>query len=556
MRYPWALIVAAAIAAGQPVAHGVISGTVVEASNGSPIGKAIVTLTLQTTPKTWATARTDASGQFKFEELPPGKYELRAAKTGIGNAIYGADAAAEIGEFISLGEGETQTGLTLRFFHAGAIAGHVLDPDGDAVSGVQVTVLRASRNLGKRVLVTYRNGVTDDHGAFRVASLAPGDYYLQATPFNVRIAVDILSSGGVLTAQYFGGAREWKDSTVLHIRSGDNLANVDFHLSAEQLRRIHGHVTGVPDLGTSPPPDASEAGMMTTGPAGSVEVLLNLDDEGGTRWSQQTAAQAPDYQFDLGEIPGGLYRIEARFSSGKKVWAASEAFDSRIAGDDLALALSPAVDITGQLRIEGELEKPNPGFEVAISREGSREASLTGHVGPDGRFTLPQVTAGDWVMNIQKLPTGAFLKSVYFGDKDVRFAPISVPPGSNAPLNIVISTRSAKVEGEVAAGAGDSKRAGIMLAPTGKFHNLARFYYGAVSDDEGKFHFAHIAPGKYKIFALEKMAPLRFRNPEAADQLDELGMEIELTEGAILTVNPKLIPMARAREALSPGVPQ
>ena len=41
-----------------------------------------------------------------------------------------------------------------------------------------------------------------------------------------------------------------------------------------------------------------------------------------------------------------------------------------------------------------------------------------------------------------------------------------------------------------------------------------------------------------------------FRNPEAADQLDGLGDEIELAENAALTMHPKLIPIERAREAL------
>ena len=46
------------------------------------------------------------------------------------------------------------------------------------------------------------------------------------------------------------------------------------------------------------------------------------------------------------------------------------------------------------------------------------------------------------------------------------------------------------------------------------------------------------------------MAGANFRNPEAADQLNELGEEIDLAEGASLTLHPKLIPMERAREAL------
>ena len=100
------------------------------------------------------------------------------------------------------------------------------------------------------------------------------------------------------------------------------------------------------------------------------------------------------------------------------------------------------------------------------------------------------------------------------------------------------------------AGGGDSKRAGILLAPTGPYSALIRFYYDATTDDSGKFELKDIAPGKYKIFALEKLAPAEFKTPEAASQLDPLGDEIVLAEGATLEVHPKLIPVERAREAL------
>jgi hypothetical protein len=137
-----------------------------------------------------------------------------------------------------------------------------------------------------------------------------------------------------------------------------------------------------------------------------------------------------------------------------------------------------------------------------------------------------------------------------FGDQDIRFARMEIKPGSEDPISIVISTNTAQVHGQVDAGGGDSKRAGILLAPTGQFSTLTRFYYDVAADDTGKFELKDIAPGKYKIFALEKLAPAEFKTPEAASQLDPLGEAIELAEGATLEVHPKLIPVERARQAL------
>jgi hypothetical protein len=551
MRCLLAIAVAASIALGQEAGHAVISGTVVEASTGEPIRKAIVTLTLQGAPRRWATARTDSSGQFTFTGLPAGKYDLGATMQGVAAAwgsdlilltqggyvapqaygrFYGTTGGGKSPEVISIEEGEIRGGLKLLFIRSGSITGHVFEPDGHPAANVMVTVLS-----GKQAQVNLRRDITDDSGEYQFIGLDPGDYYLLATPQNQGARSQ--SGNGLLTPQYYGGSREWKDSTVLHVRGGENLTGTDFHLRAEQPHTIHGHLTGVPVL----PPEHEE-------------VLVRL---GG----QVYLAHAPDYSFDFSNLDfsnplGGVYRVETRVEAGGQVWSASQPVDTRTAGDEVILPLAPPIDIKGQLRIEGQTERAKSDFEMRLVNNNSNDAPIAARPGADGDFNLKQATAGEWVLNVDKLPADAFLKSASLGDQDVRFKAFTIGPGSTGPLNIVISTRTAQLAGEVEAGSGDPRRAGIVLAPIGPFHDLDRFYTVAVSDDSGKFQFAHVAPGKYRIFALENMAPQPFRNPDAADQLGDLGTEIELTEGAELTVHPKLIPAQRAREALNREVRQ
>jgi hypothetical protein len=541
MRLLLAIAVVASIGVGQEAGHAVISGTVVEASTGKPVRKTIVTLTLEGAPRRWATARTDGSGQFTFAGLPAGQYDLGATMQGVAAAwgpdvillsgydyvapqaygtLYGTTGAGKIPELISIKEGEIRGGLKLLFIRPGNITGHIFEPDGHPAANVIVTVLS-----GKRAQVNLRRDITDDSGEYQFIGLDPGDYYLLATPQNQGVPSQ--GGNGLLTPQYYGGSREWKDSTVLHVRGGESLTGADFHLRAEQPHTIHGHLTGVPVLA----PEREE-------------VLIRLG-------SQAYLAHGPDYSFDFNNLLEGVYRVEARVNVGDQVWAASQPVDTRTAAGDVILPLAPPMDIKGQLRIEGEAERAKSNFEVRLVHENSNDAPIAGQPGADGGFILKQVLAGEWVLNFDKLPEDEFLKSAVLGDRDVRFTPFTIGPGSTGPLNIVISTRTAQLAGEVEAGSGDPKRAGIVLAPIGPFHDVARFYYLAVSDDRGKFQFAHVAPGKFRIFALESLAPQPFRSPDAADQLGDLGTEIELTEGAELTVRPKLILASRAREALN-----
>ena len=153
----------------QPLGKGLISGTVVDGESGDAIRKAVVTLSLPGTPRRWATTRTDGSGRFQFDGLPAGKYDLRATKASEGTAIYGANHLRELGDTITLGDGETRGNLTLRFLHSASISGHVYDSDGDPVADVTVNLLRQGRNLGAPILTNYRTASTDDRGEYRIS---------------------------------------------------------------------------------------------------------------------------------------------------------------------------------------------------------------------------------------------------------------------------------------------------------------------------------------------------------------------------------------------------
>jgi len=507
---------------------GVISGSVLEASNSDPVRKAIVTLTWQGAPRSWATSRTDSSGQFKFEGLPPGKYDLRATKPGEGTAIYGASSVRELGDLITLEDGETRAGVKLRFLHSATISGRVLDPHGDPATDVTVTLLKPGRDLGERVLVRYRGASTNDRGEYRLDDIVPGQYYLHAEQ------PPELAGTEPLAQQFLGGARESKNSAILNIHEGENLPDVDFHLTSEAPVQVHGRVMGMPD---------------TVNNADSVTIFLSPANEYvETYTGSEQALKPPGYAFSFDLTPG-RYRIDATAQIEGKIWTASQFVDTRQASDDVLLTLAPVRDVKGRLRIEG-LGGPSAGsFDIRLTRRaiGPR---ISAPVAADGIFTLRQVPPGEWILNINPLPPGAFLKAARLGDQDIRFARMGISPGSEESVTIVISMNTAQVHGEVDAGSGDSKRAGILLAPTGQYSTLTRFYYDVAADDSGKFELKDLAPGKYKIFALEKLSPAEFKTPEAASQLDPLSEEIELAEGAKLEVHPKLIPVERAREAL------
>jgi protocatechuate 3,4-dioxygenase beta subunit len=551
----------------QPAGQGVISGTVVEASNGEAVRKAVVTVTWHGTPRAWGTTRTDGSGRFSFEGLPAGNYDLRAVKQGLGTAIYGADSIRELGDVITLADRETRANLKLRFLRSAILSGRVVDTDGDPISGATVTLLHPGRNLGERVLTNSQSANTNDRGEYRLTA-DPGEYYLRCIPNTQRQMRQVHVEMAV--PQYFGGARDSKDATPVYLRGGDILSGIDFRLTAEAPATITGHVTGVPQL--DPPLEAVAAGQdprvgnirnRRFNPGGGQTVMVELsgaDDSQNLFGSRGTGAQAPEYQFEMPENVPGRYRLQATIRAKDKTYCASQIIDAHEGPNEIVLAMAPAVALKGHLKVEGPAPHAVDGYNVMLAPPGMgpRAGTYTSSVKKDGSFVIDDVPPGEWLLNFNPSEAGVFEKSVLLGDKDFLYKRLEIPPGSDAPLNIVLSSNTAVVSGEIDAAdaGGAAKRAGILLEPIGKWHTLARFYYSALADDNGKFKVNGVAPGRYKIFALEKIATGSFRTVEPAELLEaafkEQAEELEVTEGAKVESHPKLIPEDKAKEILKP----
>jgi hypothetical protein len=212
------------------------------------VRKAVVTLIWLGTPRAWATMRTDGSGRFAFEELPAGKYDLRADKAGLGTANYGADSVRELGDTITLRDAETRVNLKLRFLRAGTISGRVVDADGEPVSGIPVHLLRSGRNLAERVLLSYLKTYTNDRGEYKITGVDPGEYYLRCMLSNFGHKTGA-GPHELMMPQYFGGTRDSKDAAAVNLRGAD-ITGIDFHLTAEPPATISGRVQGLPALDT------------------------------------------------------------------------------------------------------------------------------------------------------------------------------------------------------------------------------------------------------------------------------------------------------------------
>jgi len=193
-----ALFVCAALAQTPPEPKpAVVEGKVVNSVTGELLRKAELTLTTSLMPegadadvgagepapkapkKTFA-ATTDSAGKFKFDHVDPGDYYLTARHAGFVDATYKPQGQHMVEGRLHLTPGQALTEVVFRLVPHGAVAGKVVDEDGDPVPDAMVTAETYSFASGRRKPQLTDSGTTNDRGEFRLDKLPPGSYYIGA----------------------------------------------------------------------------------------------------------------------------------------------------------------------------------------------------------------------------------------------------------------------------------------------------------------------------------------------------------------------------------------
>jgi protocatechuate 3,4-dioxygenase beta subunit len=239
----------------------VVSGRVLEAGTQAPIAGARVALmpALQGPPASPfsfrpRTATTNENGRFVFVDIEPGRYRFNAQKTGFAIAVGTVPPP-----LIELKGGDRIENLQVILQRGGVIAGRVVDQAGAPVADARVMVLRkppmppqsaragaAAARLANRLVPAGSGGQTNDLGEFRVHSLLPGDYYVQAAP-RAELGGPFVA-GGAATATttmvptYFPSTTDSSAAQPVHVTAGQTANDVVVLMVVASAFRVSGAV--------------------------------------------------------------------------------------------------------------------------------------------------------------------------------------------------------------------------------------------------------------------------------------------------------------------------
>jgi Carboxypeptidase regulatory-like domain len=314
-----ALGLLAALTAQSPQAQTTarVTGRVVIAGTTTPVAGAQVTLVpMRRGPMTPPRAMppgpppqraTDEDGRFVFERMLPGEYRVTVSKAGfapplppfLGGTPSKPPLVLAAGQAIDLGD--------LALERGGAVAGRVLDPNGEPQAGAMVMALRrvdrrvaptggaGSMPIGPEsgLIPVGQSAQTNDLGEFRVFGLPAGDYVVAAGPAPIGIGAQTTASS-VLATTYFPGTTDPIAATAVTVSDANATNGIEIRLASVPAYRVSGVVVDADGNAV--------AGAM---------VMLMRNRGPGIGGPAGNARTGQNGGFVVGGVPAGTYRATA-----------------------------------------------------------------------------------------------------------------------------------------------------------------------------------------------------------------------------------------------------
>lgn len=494
-----------------------VSGIVTVAGTGAPLKKVGVALTPQSRIEYQPgqlSAVTDAAGRFHLDSIPPGKYWLLVKRQGFYRSDPNVRGALMNRSALVLAPGEKNDKLAITMSTGGLITGRLTDADGEALRWAAVKALKLSRTGARKTYKVVRAGTSNDIGEYRLYDLPPGNYIVAAEPGR-RGDEDTLP----WEEEFFSQGRDPSERYAPTYYPG----STDSFL-AQQIKVETGSEARA-DMTLSPVHAVKVTGSVNKPRALMASVMLVPKDFDFTVNESEIAqgAIADDGKFTVENVSPGQYNVMAWGMLDRKPYY--DRSELSVGADDIKgvqLEMKPMLELQGRVTVEG-VEGPPPDLSrlrlLLISVDNAFQVgSGFSQISKDGTMKISNLLPGKYQVQLElsgmkKNAVEIYLKSLRFGGRDVLGSELNLTPGdSSSTLDAVLSTRVAYFEGGAVDDDGKPvPSATVILVPKGPAAKAVSRFYKTVSDQNGHFVLAGLAPGDYTLYAWEQdPSPGRF----------------------------------------------
>lgn len=504
---------------------GRLEGQVTNAVTGAPLRRAnIMLMPAEPGPDVIPSSTvTDAEGRFAMVDIVPGKYRLSADRTGFVRSEFGARGANRGGTTVTLAPGQVAKQMDFRLQPHSVITGRVFDDEGEPMSNVQVQTMLFRYMQGKRRLMPWGGGSTNDLGEFRIFGLPAGRYYLSATHQNSMMGMGTVDRSASAqpedgyAATWYPGSTDSSGAVQVQVSAGQPLTGMDIRMRRTKTFRVRGRIANM-NPGTRP------------------FIMLMTRDTGGFFGPDRnsTTARGKDGSFEMRGVAPGAYTLLVQTADGQGRQSASVPVDVGTSHvDGIEVVLNPGQDVTGTIRVEGQTEVGAGTIRIYLEpKELSRMGGGQSVSKDDGTFVVRSVAPG--VYRVRVTGTQVYLKSVQFGQQEAADGEITIAAGAPPALTVVVSSAGAEVSGTIK-GEKDAPAQGVTVvlvpAEASKREQMT-LYKVALTDQYGKYSLTAVSPGSYKLFAWDNLEQGQWMDPEFLQSQESKGSSVTLKENS------------------------
>ena len=447
-------------------------------------------------------------GAFCFEDLTPATYNVLAEHAGYLITTYGGRAKGDDGIRFEVADGTEVPPIAIRMLAGATLGGMVFDPEGSPVAGAQVGLSRKVWGKGWTENAAAETA-SDANGAFRFSMLAPGTYYLsvEEDSFEDRSRTTLDAHGKPAnrktTETFYSGSYTFAHATPIPLKAGEENTRLVMTMLPPGSRHFSGTLVKAELLLT---PFARLNLQIEDGIGGNIEIPIGPDGA----FSADGLAPAK-YQFSLNNAEGMSGNVDLT------------------TGDVNGFVIEPDRELNLAVAVRTEGRDSAAGVPVALIDRETAENCVSERDGP-GRFYFSALSPG--IYRIEAAEDGHYVKSLRIGGQVQKDTWFDLRQSAPENVEVLIGSRMASMEGHLDLHQGDTHGLAVTVLAVDETRSGAQVQYeDAVAGHTGKFSFDSLAPGKWRLLAVEGFDEGPWGSPELAEALHEKSVAVELGEG-------------------------
>jgi len=498
----WLLLAAPA------AAECVLGGTVLDGLTRKPLAGAKVFARWK--GETWHPAVlhvTDAAGAFCFEQLPPGDYDLVMEHAGYLVSVKGGAPGESGGAVFAVGAQTRIPALQTALLPFASVSGTVVDSKGQPLPGFDVELLRKRWSRGWQT-EAVDGGDTDEHGGFRFTKEAPGTYYLQvdvrrsSRQFGIYLDEKGHPWKPAEVRTFYPGSLTLQGATPIVLEAGQEVANLTIAMVAATPRRISGHIAVMWPPHTQP-------------------IVSFISDGQGLGFVRQVQVE-PDGSFSADDLYPAQYGVHLSTSKGE-LWKSVDV----TLGDADGVTLEPfpaRVPLRVVLDANGRTApQTTEAVNLANGNQAYGQKDSTGahlfNLEP-GRYRLIAISKDLYIQNL------------VLDGRARPDATIEVRGETQIEAHAVLSGAMAHVTAQIERPAGAEDSPAVTLVWEDVENSIVQVEGDSkVVPQNGTLELKPLAPGKYRLFAIEGFDDRPWGCPELAAALEAKSVELDLKPG-------------------------